>query len=80
MPSWPTVMRTSGRVVRGRSMCSVGATTSASPLMTAVPSWFTQLQASVRCFLASLRALTVTLMRRRSPTRTGARNLSVCPR
>jgi len=80
MPSWPTRMRTSGSVVRARSTRSVGACTSASPLMTVVPSWLAQAQASVRRLRASSRAVTVTLMRSRSPTRTGARNLSVCPR
>ena len=69
-----------GSVARARSMRSVGATTSASPVMTVMPSWLTHSQASVRRFRASSRALTVTLMRRWSPTRTGARNLSVCPR
>ena len=80
MPSLPVVMRTSGSVVRGRSILSVGAMTSASPAMATVPLSFVQVHASLIRFLSSSLLTTVTRMVSVSPTRTGARNCSVCPR
>jgi hypothetical protein len=73
-------MRTCGSAPRGRSKRWVGALTVASPEMTVWPSWLTQLHARMTECLVSSRAITVTVIVSVSPTRTGARNLSVCPR
>src|SRR5471030_2338858 len=72
--------RSSGRVLRGRTMDSVGAITSASPSMTVLPFWLTQSQASLSRLVAASRVLTVTRTVSVSPTRTGSRKRSVWPR
>ncbi len=73
-------MRTCGSVPRGRSMRSVGASTVASPEITVLPSWLTQLQSRVMRWLSASRAVTATVVVSVSPTRTGAWKRSVWPR
>ncbi len=75
----PLCRRTSGKVARLRSICSAGAITCASPSSTTAPCWLTQRQARVTWRLRGSSAVTVTLMARVSPTRTGCKKRRVWP-